>query len=122
MVCALTLYHYSCSHHSLTDQVEKVVHETSTHVSTVNDAENEQLDDVDMADGTTSVPKKTRKKREKKIIPVGGNGLKKKKVTKTRRMIDENGYMREYLFEPYVSLVVDPPNRYRRLLRVGICG
>lgn len=65
-------------------------------VPTANDDdEKEQTDDIDMADSTTSEPKKTRKKREKKIIPVGRNGLKKKKVTKTKRTIDDNGYMRK---------------------------
>ena len=79
--------------HLSTDQVEKVVHETSTNVSTTMDDENEQMDDVDMVDGTTSEPKKTRKKREKKVIPVGSNGLKKKKVMKTKKTMDDNGYM-----------------------------
>ena len=68
-------------------------------VSTANDDEKEQMDDVDMADGTTPEPepKKTRKKREKKATPVGRNGLKKKKVTKTKKTMDDNGYMRKYL-------------------------
>ena len=80
------------------DQVEKVIHETSTNVSTANDDdEKEQMDDVDMADGTTSEPKKVRKKREKKTVPVGKNGLKKKKVMKTKKTMDDNGYMRKYL-------------------------
>ena len=82
----------------MTDQVEKVIHETSTNVSTANDDEKEQMDDVDMADGTTAEPKKARKGREKKTIPVGRNGLKKKKVMKTRRTMDDNGYMRKHLF------------------------
>lgn len=84
--------------------MEKIVHEVSTNVS---DDENEQMDDADMADGTASEPKKTRKKREKKIIPVGRNGLKKKKVMKTKKTIDGNGYMRKYLFSSYVFFMVD---------------
>jgi len=59
------------------------------------DDENEQMDDVDMVDATTSEPKKTRKKWEKKVIPVGSNGLKKKKVMKTKKTMDDNGYMRK---------------------------
>ncbi|KAF8817429.1 hypothetical protein BYT27DRAFT_7247311 [Phlegmacium glaucopus] len=97
------------------DQVEKVVHELSTNVSTTNEDENEQLDDVEMADGTTSEPKKTRKKREKKTIPVGSNGLKKKKVTKTRKMIDKNGYMRTEDYSDWESVdeeaEPEPPSR-----------
>ena len=47
-------------------------------------------EDVEMAE--TSKPKTTRKKKEKKVIPVGKNGLKKRKVMKTRKEI-KNGYM-----------------------------
>jgi DNA polymerase delta subunit 3 len=97
MVCVISHHHYSCSYHFSTDQVEKVVHEAPVDVSTANDDEKEQMDDVDMADGTTPEPKKTRKKREKKTIPVGRNGLKKKKVMKTKKTMDDNGYMRKYL-------------------------
>ena len=99
MVCVVSLYQYSNSYCFLTDQVEKVIHETSANASTANDDddEKEQMDDVDMADGTTVEPKKVRKKREKKTIPVGRNGLKKKKVMKTKKTMDDNGYMRKYL-------------------------
>lgn len=47
-------------------------------------------EDVEMAE--TSKPKTTRKKKEKKVIPVGKNGLKKRKVMKTRKEI-KDGYM-----------------------------
>lgn len=96
MVCVLTIYHYLYPYSSI-DQVEKVIHQTSTNVSNDDDDdddEKEQMEDVDMADGTTSEPKKTRKKREKKITPVGRNGLKKKKVIKTKKTMDDHGYMR----------------------------
>jgi DNA polymerase delta subunit 3 len=39
------------------------------------------------------VPKKTRKKKVKKEIPVGRNGLKKKRVVGTRQVMDDKGYM-----------------------------
>ena len=97
MVSVVSHYHRSCSYYFSTDQVEKVVHETSTNTSIANDDEKEQTDDVDMVDGTTAEPKKPRKKREKKTIPVGRNGLKKKKVMKTKKTMDDNGYMRKYL-------------------------
>lgn len=96
MVCVVSHYHYLWPYCFSTDQVEKVIHETSTNASTGNDDEKEQVDDVDMADGTTAEPKKARKKREKKTIPVGRNGLKKKKVMKTKKTMDDNGYMRKY--------------------------
>ena len=93
----------------MTDQVEKVIHETSANASTANDDddEKEQMDDVDMADGTTVEPKKVRKKREKKTIPVGRNGLKKKKVMKTKKTMDDNGYMRKYLIWLCVPYMVN---------------
>lgn len=38
-------------------------------------------------------PKRQRKKAEKKIVPVGRNGLKKKRVVKSKMSTDEKGYM-----------------------------
>ena len=53
-------------------------------------------EDVEMADDDDMIeekPKKTRKKKEKKVIPVGKNGLKKKRVMNSRMTVDEKGYM-----------------------------
>jgi len=38
-------------------------------------------------------PKKPRKKVEKKVVPVGRNGLKKKRIVKSRMSLDGKGYM-----------------------------
>lgn len=38
-------------------------------------------------------PKRPRKKVEKKVVPVGRNGLKKKRVVKSRMSVDAKGYM-----------------------------
>ena len=38
-------------------------------------------------------PKRSRKKAEKKSVPVGKNGLKKKRAVKSRKSMDERGYM-----------------------------
>ena len=38
-------------------------------------------------------PKRTRKKTEKKVAPVGRNGLKKKRVVKSKTSFDAKGYM-----------------------------
>ena len=104
MVCVVNHHRYPWSYYFSADQVEKVIHETSTNASTPDDDEKEQMDDVDMADGTTAEPKKARKKREKKTITVGRNGLKKKKVMKTKKTMDDNGYMRKYLILTMSSL------------------
>ncbi|SJL03873.1 uncharacterized protein ARMOST_07230 [Armillaria ostoyae] len=59
-------------------------------------------DDVDMADETAPAPKKKRK--EKKVIPVGRNGLKKKRVVKSRESIDAKGYMVTEDYSSYESV------------------
>jgi len=38
-------------------------------------------------------PKRSRKKTEKKVVPVGKNGLKKKRVVKSKMSLDAKGYM-----------------------------
>ncbi len=79
-------------------RVDQVIH-ASRDVQAVKKEEEEEEeepskqcdDDVDMADETAPAPKKKRK--EKKVIPVGRNGLKKKRVVKSRESIDAKGYM-----------------------------
>ena len=41
---------------------------------------------------------KPRKRKEKKVIPVGNNGLKKKRVMKSRMSVDAKGYMSTLFF------------------------
>ena len=38
-------------------------------------------------------PKRSRKKTEKKVVPIGKNGLKKKRVVKSKMSLDAKGYM-----------------------------
>ena len=48
-------------------------------------------------DSDDPAPKKEpRKRKPKKVIPVGKNGLKKKRVVKSKTDFDEKGYMGEY--------------------------
>ena len=42
-------------------------------------------------------PKRSRKKTEKKVVPVGRNGLKKKRVVKSKMSLDAKGYMGVFL-------------------------
>ena len=52
-----------------------------------------ELPAVDDEEAEVDVPKpKPRKKKEKKVIPVGRNGLKKKRVVKSRMSVDAKGY------------------------------
>ncbi|KAF8159528.1 DNA polymerase subunit Cdc27 [Crassisporium funariophilum] len=94
------------------DLVEKVSREASAKPPATTDDEEQETDvsvvckneeDVDMADESAVAPK-IRKKREKKVVPIGSNGLKKKKVTKTRRALDENGYMRNEDYSDWESV------------------
>ena len=56
-----------------------------------------QDDDIDMDDDSDPAPKtKPRKRREKKVIPIGKNGYKKKRVMKSRMKMDEKGYMGKF--------------------------
>ncbi|THH12453.1 hypothetical protein EW146_g7679 [Bondarzewia mesenterica] len=52
---------------------------------------------------------KTRKKKEKKVIPVGKNGLKKKHVIKSRQTVDEKGYMVTEDYSSYESVDEEEP-------------
>lgn len=56
-------------------------------------------EDVEMKDeDEDDVPQvKPRKKKPRKVIPVGRNGLKKKRVVKSRMTVQDNGYMGLYL-------------------------
>ena len=38
-------------------------------------------------------PKRSRKKTEKKVVPLGKNGLKKKRIVKSKMSLDAKGYM-----------------------------
>ncbi|RDB23473.1 hypothetical protein Hypma_009139 [Hypsizygus marmoreus] len=64
--------------------------------------------DVDMVDD--SVPKpKPKKRREKKVIPVGRNGLKKKRVIKSKQSIDAKGYTVLEDYSSYESVSEEEP-------------
>lgn len=71
----------------------------STSASSINEPDDDDGDqDSETLEGgdvvMEDVPKKpaTKKRKPKASIPVGRNGLKKRKVMKTKRMVDANGY------------------------------
>ncbi|PCH41236.1 hypothetical protein WOLCODRAFT_162919 [Wolfiporia cocos MD-104 SS10] len=47
---------------------------------------------------------KSRKKKEKKVVPVGKNGLKKKRIMKSRTKVDDKGYMVTEDYSSYESV------------------
>ncbi|KAJ7233010.1 DNA polymerase subunit Cdc27 [Mycena rebaudengoi] len=59
--------------------------------------------DVDMSDGD-SKPKPVVKRKPKKVVPVGRNGLKKKRVVKSKTRVDEKGYMVTDDYSEYESV------------------
>ncbi|KDR80653.1 hypothetical protein GALMADRAFT_135781 [Galerina marginata CBS 339.88] len=101
------------------DEVEKVSRVPSTNASSNERDEDEDEDedaessfakdeDVDMSDYTSLKPKTVKTRRKPKtVIPVGRNGLKKRKVTKTRKALDENGYMRKEDYSDWESVATD---------------
>lgn len=56
------------------------------HTPVSEDAPEEDDDEVEPAP-------KPKPKKQKKVIPVGRNGLKKRRVVKSRQSFDEKGYM-----------------------------
>lgn len=90
------------------DEVEKVSAATraNLHMKEKEEEEEEEEEREAAAEETIhdepasepeSIKRKPRKKKEKKIIPVGKNGLKKKKILKSRTRIDDKGYMGKHL-------------------------
>lgn len=84
------------------DQVEKVSRVPSTNASSNELDDEDDLDaspgvqdeDVSMEeDAPVKEKPKPKAKKPKAVVPVGSNGLKKRKVTKTRRTKNANGYM-----------------------------
>jgi DNA polymerase delta subunit 3 len=71
------------------DQVNRVSRPKPAEMDEVEGSDHE---DVDMAETSEPIPKPQRKKKVKKVIPVGKNGLKKRRVVKSRMTIDNKGY------------------------------
>ncbi|KAH9479437.1 hypothetical protein JR316_0008031 [Psilocybe cubensis] len=100
------------------DEVEKVSRVPSTNASSNerDDAEEEmdeddsmRVDDEDvpMSDAPSTKAKVVKKRKPKAVVPVGRNGLKKRKVTKTRRTKDANGYIVKEDYSDWESVASD---------------
>jgi hypothetical protein len=78
--------------------------------------------DVDMED-EEEVPKaKPKQRKPRKIVPVGRNGLKKKKVIRSRTTADEKGYMGKVVMIVGKRIYILTVYSYRGLLVVRIGG
>ncbi|TCD64326.1 peroxisome assembly protein (Peroxin-2) [Steccherinum ochraceum] len=66
--------------------------------------------DEDVQMEIDDVPKAAPKKRkQKKVVPVGSNGLKKKRVVKQKTFMDDNGYMVTEDYSEYESVDEEEP-------------
>lgn len=64
------------------------------------------MEDVDMVDESEEEREKPKRKRkEKKVVPRGKNGLRKKRIVKTRTEVDDKGYMGTLKFNFYRDLI-----------------
>jgi len=83
------------------DQVEKAPRKPKRRLEEEEDSELEQEapkgtdqdGDVKMSDTMKAKPKPRPRKKEGKVVPVGQNGLKKRRNMKSRMRVDEKGYM-----------------------------
>ena len=76
----------------VTDHVIHVTRETPA-PGLKQEEEESSAEEKDMKMDDDCLPAvKPKKRREKKIIPIGSNGLKKKRVMKSRQTTDTKGY------------------------------
>ena len=73
----------------------------------------EDAETVEMEDNIAPKPK-PKKRREKKVVPVGSNGLKKKRVVKSRMTTDTKGYMGMIVLS--VAIYANVYNKSRRII------
>ena len=81
----------------ITDHVMHVTRETPAPGPIKEEEEESSAEDIPekdtrMDDDDCLPAVKPKKRREKKTIPIGSNGLKKKRVTKSRQTTDAKGY------------------------------
>ena len=103
------LSEFDATFYILPDQVERVSHAPSTVVSASEmelGGDASEMDDgasitglkdedgdVDMKDNSEEVKTKVKRRKVKRTIPIGKNGLKKRRVTKSRKVKDSKGYI-----------------------------
>lgn len=86
----------SRSYKYATDEVIRVSREPKRNVPEEEEEEEEESDAA-MDDDLDMAPKpKPKKKKDRKVVPVGRNGIKKKRVVKSRMTVDDKGYMGMY--------------------------
>ncbi|KAJ3823208.1 DNA polymerase subunit Cdc27 [Lentinula raphanica] len=76
-----------------------------------SEAVKSEPEDIEMQDDTEDKPtaKPKRKTKAKKIVPVGKNGLKKKRVMKSKMTVDSKGYMVTEDYSSYESVDEEEP-------------
>ncbi|KAJ7223127.1 DNA polymerase subunit Cdc27 [Mycena pura] len=70
---------------------------------------NVEMSDVEMSDGNSKPAPAKAKRKPKKVVPVGQNGLKKKRIVKSRFSTDDKGYMVTEDYSEYESVDEEEP-------------
>ncbi|KAL0953777.1 hypothetical protein HGRIS_004961 [Hohenbuehelia grisea] len=94
------------------DKVTRVLRETASVPETPDASEPGGDEDVNMDEENSDVEEKPivkpkAKRKAKKVIPVGSNGLKKRRITKSRSTVDDKGYMITEDYSSYESVGED---------------
>ncbi|KAJ4474681.1 DNA polymerase subunit Cdc27 [Lentinula edodes] len=79
----------------------------------LDEAVNSETEDVKMQDHTDSKPAPQIKKKAtkvKRIVPIGRNGLRKKRVMKSKMTVDQKGYMVTEDYSAYESVEEEVPD------------
>lgn len=92
------------------DEVIRVTRETPVLMKEEEEESTEDGEDVKMDDSISPKPK-PKKRREKKVIPVGSNGLKKKRTIKSRMTTDAKGYMGMVIFSSSATIYADAQSK-----------
>jgi len=85
------------------DEVPRISREIPVLTKEEEEESSEDTEAVKMDETITPKPK-PKKRREKKVVPVGRNGLKKKRVVKSRMTTDAKGYMVTEDYSSYESV------------------
>ncbi|KAA1477171.1 hypothetical protein DENSPDRAFT_844349 [Dentipellis sp. KUC8613] len=90
------------------DQVIKVSRSASEARQREPD-EDVEMEDVEETEPEPVIKPKAKKATKKKVVPVGSNGLKKKRVVKSRQTMDDKGYFVTEDYSSYESVDEEEP-------------
>ncbi|KAI0796612.1 DNA polymerase subunit Cdc27-domain-containing protein [Abortiporus biennis] len=86
------------------EQVDRVTRQATEPPQTEEESVPDEDVTMEDSDEPEIIKPPTRKRKEKKVIPVGKNGLKKKRIVKSRMKTDDKGYMVTEDYSSYESV------------------